>query len=75
MIAIDPILDPTLAELRAVVDKSRSINRRSAVPSMVPEPVDQRMVRMANNLFDALREVNPEHVLVQEYQQVWWRQP
>lgn len=69
MIRIDSTPDATLTELRALLQQVGS-TKRPPVPETV---ADNRMMLMANNLFEALCEVQPDHPLVAEYRSVWWR--
>lgn len=73
MIRIDSTPDATLTELRALLQQVGR-TKRPPVPETEPGGLaDNRMMLMANNLFEALCEVQPDHPLVQEYRSVWWR--
>lgn len=75
MLGIDPILDPTLIELRALIQQSSAGKQAALARSPSREAADNSPIKlMANNLFNALREAQPDHPLLQEYEGVWWRQ-
>lgn len=75
MLEIDPTPDPTLIELRALIQQSSAGRSVAHGNSHGREPLANGPIKlMANNLFNALREAQPDHPLLQEYEGVWWRQ-